>query len=82
MLRRVKREWVHSCWAPVHGRWSAWVKPVPFADMSMSDEATPAPLGPTPEWLQRDPFASLPSPVADEGQGRDRPDIVSAMSRS
>jgi hypothetical protein len=45
----MKREDVHRCWAPANEPWSAWVKPVLFANLD--EETEPGPLPPLPEWL-------------------------------
>jgi hypothetical protein len=47
----VNREDVHRAWAPANDPWSAWVKPVLFANLD--DEVTPAALDPAPDWLRR-----------------------------
>jgi hypothetical protein len=46
----VNREEIHRCWAPADGRWSAWVKPVLFANLD--EDSEPRLLTPTPEWLR------------------------------
>ena len=46
----MSREEVHRCWAPAGDSWSAWVKPVLFANL---DDAVEVSAPPPSDWLRR-----------------------------
>jgi hypothetical protein len=67
----MNREDVYRCWVPKNERWSAWVKPVLFANIA--DGVEPGPMLQAPQWLRNAVVEPLSQMAEGAGSAQSHP---------